>query len=278
MYNGGQWNLLDTFEFEAGSTCSVTIRSEGSGCKTCADGVKFVYSGEFVPEARINFMYPNPARIEDEVCFEGHGIPGEEGAIEDYSWVSDRDGELSNDSAFCVSSLSEGTHQMRLRVKDDAEVWSVPVSEALYIGEVAIMCDNGESCTSKTGKWKVVETSQAYRGTSLASSKKATYTWTPDLQHAGYYEIYMWWNAALLNCDSCPVTLTCGGELLDTLSIDQRQDGGQWNLLGTYELATGNGCSVTILSEGGLASRTTADAVRFVFTDNLPDSQTLFFH
>jgi hypothetical protein len=278
MYNGGQWNLLGTFDFEAGSTCSVTIRSEGSGCETCADAVKLVYSGEFVPEAHIDFIYPNPARIDDEVCFEGHGIPGEERSIENYSWVSDRDGELSNDSAFCVSSLSEGTHQVSLRVENDTAVWSVPVSEALYIGEVAITCDNGESCTSKTGKWKVVETSHAYRGTSLTASKNATYTWTPDLLHAGYYEIYMWWDASLVNCDSCPVTLTCNGELRDTFSINQRQDGEQWNLLGTYELATGNGCSVTIRSEGGFASRTAADAVRFVFTDNLPDSQTLFFH
>ena len=277
MYNGGQWNLIGTYEFEAGDTCSVTIRSEGSGCKTSADAVKFVYSGEFVPEARIDFMYPNPARIDDEVCFEGHGISGEGRTIEGYSWVSDRDGELSNDSTFCVSSLSAGTHQLSLRVKDDTEVWSVPVSEALYVGEVAITCDNGESCTSKTGKWKVEETSHAYRGTLLTSSKNATCTWTPDLLQTGFYEIYMWWDAALVNCDSCPVTITCGGEVLDTLLVDQRQDGGQWNLLGTYELATGNGCSVTILSEGGIYSRTAADAVRFVFTDNLPDSQTLFF-
>ena len=276
MYNGGQWNLLDTFEIEAGSTCSVTIRSEGAGCKTCADGVKFVYSGEFVPEARIDFIYPNPARIEDEVCFEGHGIPGEEGSIVDYSWVSDRDGELSSESTFCVSSLSAGAHQVSLRVKDDAEIWSVPVSEALYIGEVGITCDNGELCASKTGKWQVVETSNAYRGTSLVSNKKSSYSWTPELLQAGYYEIYMWWNSSLLNCHSCPVTLTCGGELLDTFSIDQRQDGSQWNLLGTYELVAGNECSVTIQSEAGIVSRTTADAVKLVFTGNLPDSQILF--
>ena len=110
---------------------------------------------------------------------------------------------------------------------------------------------------------KMTDLYDSYETSSLLAEQNATYTWTPDILQAGSYALYMWWSSGIANCKSCPVDITCNGELIDTLYIDQRQDGGRWNLLGTYNLEAGNGCSVTITSEGpGL--NTCADAVRFV--------------
>lgn len=273
---GGQWNLLGTYELEAGSTCSVMLKSEARYKATCADAVKLVFRGETLPEARISSIAPNPADLGEEVYLEGHGTSPTGRSIISYSWTSDRDGEIGSSDLLYVSSLSEGKHQINFSVQDDEGVWSQPASETLYIGAVEITCDNGEDCTSSTGTWKTFKSSTAFNKTSLVSSKKGSYTWGPYLPVAGYYEVYLWWSSLRSSCSNCPVTITCGGEALDTVAVNQKAGGGQWNLLGSYELEKGNACTVTITSPGSYS--TIADAVKFVLTDNLPNTHILFAH
>jgi len=259
---GGQWNLLGTYYLHAGNLSNIKIKAKGSN-STCADAVKFIYNGEFLPEALIDSIYPNPASVGDEVCFEGHGVPIEGKSIVGYRWISSLDGEINTETSFCTSSLSEGTHRITFKVQDSDGVWSPPAEEILlHMGKVEIICDNGDSCTSSTGRWKVTNETDSYGSNSLYAQKKATHTWTPDLPLTGYYEIYMWWPYMFSNCTNCPVIIASGGEILDTIYIDQQLDGGQWNLLGTYYLNGGKTCSVQIKSEGS-NSTTYADAVRF---------------
>jgi hypothetical protein len=131
--DGGQWNPLGTYNLESGNTCSVTLTSESSSLKTCADAVRFVYRGERLPECGINSIYPNPAAVEEEVCFEGYGIPGDGMSIEDYIWRSNLDGMLSTSNSFCTSSLSEGTHRITFKVRTDGEIWSAPAENMVSI-------------------------------------------------------------------------------------------------------------------------------------------------
>ena len=138
--------------------------------------------------------------------------------------------------------------------------------------ENSIVCDNGDMCTSFTGTWDPSDKPDGYGNTSLISHEGGTFTWTPDLPRAGSYGIYMWWSSGIVNCGSCPVDITCNGELRDTLYPDQRQDGGQWHLLGTYNLESGNACSVTLTSEGSSLTAC-ADAVKFVYRgESLPEA------
>jgi hypothetical protein len=273
---GGQWNALGMYNLEAGSTCSVTLKSEGYNIKTCADAVKLVYRGESLPEARIGSIAPNPADVNEEVYCEGNGTSPTGRSIISYSWVSDRDGELGNTDLLYVSSLSEGRHQLTFSVQDDEGVWSLPARTTLYVGPVEITCDNGEDCTSFSGRWKTAQRADAFGGTSAVSTKTGTYTWVPHLPFSGYYEVYLWWSSLLSSCNNCPVTVTCGGEVLDTVVLNQKQGGGQWNLLGFYELEAGTACSVAVTSPGSYS--TIADAVKFVLTDNQPNAHILFAH
>ncbi len=271
---GGQWNALGTYNLEAGSTCSVTLKSEGYNIKTCADAVKLVYRGESLPEARISSIAPNPAAVNEEVYLEGDGSSPSGNSIIGYRWVSDRDGEIGIADVLYLSGLSEGKHQISFSVQDEEGAWSLPVSETLYIGGVEIVCDNGETCTSSTGTWKTWKSSTAFNQTSLVSSKSGSHSWSPYLPVAGNYEVYVWWSSLRSSCSSCPVTVSCGGEVLDTVSVNQKTGGGQWNLLGSYELETGTACAVTLKSPGSYS--TIADAVKFVLTDNQPNAHILF--
>jgi hypothetical protein len=274
--NGGQWNLLGTYGLEAGSICSIRIASEGYDIKTCADAVKLVYRGTTLPEARIGSISPNPADAGEEVTLEGYGTSPTGRSIISHRWVSDRDGEIGSNDVLYLSGLSEGTHRISYTVQDDEGAWSLPASATLYIGTVEITCDNGEACTSSSGSWKTLMRTDAFNTYSLLSASKGMYSWKPELPRNGAYEVYMWWSAKRSNCTRCPVTLSCGGEVLDSLTVNQQAGGGQWNLLGTYELEQGSACSVRLTSPG--SSNTVADAVRFVLTDNPTNSHILFSH
>jgi hypothetical protein len=131
--DGGKWNLLGTYNFNEGNVCRVTIVSEGSNLRTCADAVKFAYMEEAAPEARIAFIQPNPVYSDQEICLGGYGIPGNGMIIQDYSWLSERDGEIGTSNSFCTSFLSEGIHRISFTVQDDAGTWSVPVEKTVYI-------------------------------------------------------------------------------------------------------------------------------------------------
>jgi hypothetical protein len=43
LQNGGRWNLLGTYPFNAQATYKVTITAQPGPSSTCADAVKFDY-------------------------------------------------------------------------------------------------------------------------------------------------------------------------------------------------------------------------------------------
>ena len=74
------------------------------------------------PIAKINDINPNPANEGEGVWFDGEGV--DKGAIEEYNWQSNIDGFLSNNKTFNISNLSNGTHKIYLKVKDNHNTWS----------------------------------------------------------------------------------------------------------------------------------------------------------
>jgi len=74
------------------------------------------------PVAYIDSITPNPAVKGDTVEFNGHGV--DDGTILEWEWYSSKDGLLSKSEDFSTSSLSEGTHTIKFRVKDDEGQWS----------------------------------------------------------------------------------------------------------------------------------------------------------
>jgi len=97
------------------------------------DGTDGLVVVELAPVAWVDDISPNPAFDTDEVSFSGHG--SDDSSIEGYSWRSSRDGPLSSSSSFATSSLSQGSHTISFKVKDDYGVWSDEVSTTLVIHE-----------------------------------------------------------------------------------------------------------------------------------------------
>ena len=89
--------------------------------------------------------------------------------------------------------------------------------------------------------------------------------WTPRFTSSGTYSVYMRWTSAGNRASAARVTIcTPTGTLSRT--VNQRSNGGTWNLIGRYYFSAGysNGAGSVILSATGADGCVVADAVKFV--------------
>jgi lysophospholipase L1-like esterase len=270
--NGGQWNLLDTYFFEADVNYDITITSQPGPSSTCADAVRFVFlsGGNVAPVAVIDSISPSPALTDDLITFIGHGEDFD-GSIAAYSWTSSIDGNLGDQASFTTEApLSTGTHTISFTVYDDDGEPSQTVIQTLFVQSTLteVIIDNGDANTTFTGDWSVSGGPNPWdqadaNPTSLWSRNGSTYTWTFTPQTSGNYDLSMWWTQWPSRSDSIPVTIEHVGGT-DTIPINQKANGGRWNSLGSYPFAEGVEYNVTITSQPGPSS-TCADAVKFVY-------------
>ena len=268
--NGGQWNTIGQYTFNAGTAYKVTITARVvSPPSTCADAVKFAQIlPNAAPVATISNITPNPATQGVSVQFSGYGTDND-GTIAAYKWVSSIDGNLSDANAFSTSTLTIGTHTISFQVQDDDGAWSDAVSQTLNINEmpIEVIIDNNDAATSGTGYWRVSDATGAYVTNSLWSFSGATYTWTFTPTSSGTYKLAMWWTAITSRSSSVPVTIQHAGGTANT-TINQTTNGGQWNDIGQYTFVSGTAYNVTITAPTGSPPSTCADAVKFTKITN----------
>ena len=125
-------------------------------------------------------------------------------------------------------------------------------------GSVVIV-DNGKTGTSSTRSWHVSGGANSYGANSFYSRNTgARYNFDAALH--GTYEVSLWWTEWPSRSTSVPVKIYDGDKLIDTVLVNQTEQGGQWNVLDTYFF--NDRARVTVVSEGNNHS-TCADAVRF---------------
>ncbi len=75
------------------------------------------------PLATIDSISPNPATEGDYVLFKGSGSDSD-GEIVNYSWSSNKAGQLSNSRNFYTNNLSAGQHIIIFKIQDNDGEWS----------------------------------------------------------------------------------------------------------------------------------------------------------
>lgn len=88
-------------------------------------------------------------------------------------------------------------------------------------------------------------------------------TFTPYIDFAGQYFIYMRWVADSSNATSVPVDVIINNRITPVI-VDQTTRGGGWVLLGRYNLGVGDLNSVRINAGRATGGTVVADAVRFL--------------
>jgi hypothetical protein len=91
--------------------------------------------------------------------------------------------------------------------------------------------------------------------------------WMAEIPEPGRYEIYAWWYAGLWRPTDVPYTIyhRTGSTVV---RVDQTQNGGQWNLLGSFELQ--DLARIEVSDDASSGRDIVADAVRIVYVEPLP--------
>jgi hypothetical protein len=136
-----------------------------------------------------------------------------------------------------------------------------------------VIADNAGNAFSMVGAWKVSDKADGYYGAdyafSYAGDGSSTATFTFQIPASGSYEIAAMWPAHDSRAPNAPFTLVNNGVVVDTVRVDQRFDGGRFNLLagsaslndGTYSLAAG---VLEVVLSNDADGKVAADAVQIV--------------
>ncbi|MGD8845450.1 MAG: hypothetical protein PVI54_08070 [Desulfobacteraceae bacterium] len=139
-------------------------------------------------------------------------------------------------------------------VEADAEPETAPDGESQ-----TIIIDDGDIGSFSSGTWKVSGGADPYAAQSFYSRDAgAAYSYEASL--AGRYDVAMRWTYYASRCVEVPIEIYDGDLLLDTVTVNQKQNSGQWNILGTYDFS--GSARVVIVSESGNCT-TCADAVLY---------------
>ncbi len=80
------------------------------------------------------------------------------------------------------------------------------------------------------------------------------------------YEVYGWWVASSNRCTNTPFIITHKNGV-DTVKVNQVQNGSEWKLIGTYQFSTDPAQKVVISNAGTSGTYIVADAIRLVSYD-----------
>jgi RHS repeat-associated protein len=135
--------------------------------------------------------------------------------------------------------------------------------------------------TTLVGTWTVESVDAGYYLTNYhrkaAGTGTATFTWTPPVPSAQSYRVYVRWTAHVSRATNATYTVYHAGGAT-TVTVNQRLQGGEWNLLGTFSLApssnhrvvlSDNANGVVVADAVKIVPAALAASVSYIHTDHL---------
>jgi PKD repeat protein len=268
---GGAWFEIGTFPFNG--VARVVVTSLSSDCSTCADAVKFTPSDPLELD-RIEIEGPADVNANSEAQYQvmAYYTSGTTVGVQANSWDVDTSyASISTEGLLQTGKLAEGQEEPCQITATYTE--GDTTEEATYNltirSHLDATIDNDGDGTSFTGTWLISGGPNPFGDGSLYSrDPNATYTYS--FQGTGYLEVYLWWTSYSSRCRKVPVSIYDGDVLLEVREVDQRYNGGQWNLIGAYQFAVGP--KVVVHSESTDCS-TSADAAHFL---QVPPSEDIY--
>jgi hypothetical protein len=283
---GGQWQLLGTFSFNPGTNGYVEVSA--SAGQASADAARFVRVDAILPTVTIaaaDGLATEVGLTSGTVTVSRSGpttaaltvnytVAGAATAGSDYQTLAGsvvipegqpsapvvvtplQDTHVETDETVIVTLSPNGAYTV-----GPASSATVTIQSDDVAAPVEIVMDNGSAGTHATGgTWPVSAGLSPWGTNSLYHDLgPATYRWTPTIATPGQYEVWVWWTVHANRGTAIPYVVQ-HAEGMFTTTRNQRNGGGQWQLLGRFSFDAGTGGYVEVSAAAGQAS---ADAVRF---------------
>jgi len=187
----------------------------------------------------------------------------------------------ANVTTYTNTGLTSGqTYVYRVRAAN-AVGGSVNTAQASAKPDVApvvieIVMDNANNGTigavTVTGGWATSSSLPGYIGSNYIHDNKAqkgtkSVRYTPNLPQGGTYAVYAWWTAKSDRASNVPVDLVDVNGVVSTVLVNQKLNGGKWNLLGAVTFGAGGKGGSVLIRTGGTSGYVIADGMRFVRQD-----------
>jgi hypothetical protein len=131
-----------------------------------------------------------------------------------------------------------------------------------------IIVDNLDPGFSTEGTWTTDSKSDMLQyGSNFVYKRAGDGTgraiFTPGIQVAADYEVYVWWIKCWVCATNAPFTINyAGGSTTIAVNLNDRTKAGQWNSLGVYPFDEGALASIVLTDNAD--GRLIADAIRLV--------------
>ena len=157
----------------------------------------------------------------------------------------------------------------RIKIRGDDQFGQHAESADVYIltrlGD-EIVIDNVDAEFSVYGSWNTGNSATGrygddYRWAATSPSGTLHADWAGQVTEAGLYRVYAWWSQGSNRSTQARYSVWHDGNEYPTV-VNQQINGGQWNVLGTYDLNAGDAISVQLSNNAPSGYVVIADAVR----------------
>ncbi len=269
--NGGQWNPLGAYAFS--TTAKVTIIATGNNTSTNADAVRFTPATPPDPD-RIEIIGPDTVGDNSSTDFDARLFFVDDTSvfIEPQVWdVNSPTVNISDTGVLTVGDVDNDTSVIITATYFVNDANFVDTHAVTIVdGGVAteIIVDNLDDDATSTGTWLTSGGADPHDTDSVYNKTTGNeFQFEADLVSGTQYAVYMWWTTWPSRRTNLPVEIFSGDTLLDTVSVNQKISGGQWNLLGFFTFTDRAKVKTTALS----GFSTNADAVRFIPVSQLTE-------
>ena len=190
---------------------------------------------------------------------------------------------VGKNTTYSVSGLTAGTKYYFAATayntsnsesaKSSELTYTIPATSSSFHSSTSgssstVIIDNGASGTKASGTW-TTSSGAGYYGSKSVYSQTVSSSYSFETARSGSQKVYLWWTTHSTRYSAVPVKIYDGSTLKATVTVNQLQNGGKWNLLGTYSFS--GQAKVVIVSQS--SSKTTcADAVQFTATTTTTSS------
>ncbi len=246
--NGGLWHLLGTYPLDSNSTISLSDDANGY---VIADAISILPAGS-----------PPTVTQNDETASWALNVttPGRYDVYANWASHANR----ATDAKYTVHHAN-GSDTKTVNQQRKGGQWNV-------LGTFDLDANSNIELSSIANGYVVADAvSILPEGTTPETTTQGeTATWTPN--QTGEFQIYANWTAHANRATDAKYTINHASGS-DTLSVNQKQNGGQWQLLGTFTLNTSSQITLSSAANGYVI----ADGIRLVKTTPTSATPGIYF-